>query len=432
MLFRSTVRALIENTGPFSSAGLRIKTPASGSDWYLEAKETGGGTADGFFINHPTLGTTFSIKADTANVGIGTSAPSEKLEVSGNVKAASFIGSGSGLTNLNAVAKSGDTMTGKLNLPAYGVRVGTSQFVVSTNPPENGSLGVGIGTANPQATLHVADFLNGRTVRAWIQNTGPYSTAGLRLTTPATSSDWYLEAKETGAGLADGFFINNPTFGTTFCIKGNTANVGIGTSTPGNKLSVAGSADFSGTVYGASFSGSGAGLSAVPVGGLQSGGAATGQVLTWTGSAWSPANPAPGNGSLVTSLSSSNASFTSVTDVDVTNMEVTITTGGRPVMIVLIPDGSTNNAYVRGFDSDTAAVEIYLALKRDSQLVGRTAIHSGGSGLTSADIRVPSSSVSFIDVPPAGTHTYILSGSIQSSGGRTGYVVYSKLAAFEL
>ncbi len=74
------------------------------------------------------------INDNGGNVGIGvsgTTAPTEKLEVNGNIKAGKFIGDGSQLTNLS--------------VGATGLNLATA----------SGSM-VGIGTSNPQAKLHVA------------------------------------------------------------------------------------------------------------------------------------------------------------------------------------------------------------------------------------------------------------------------------------
>ncbi|MBL0225716.1 MAG: tail fiber domain-containing protein [Geobacteraceae bacterium] len=56
------------------------------------------------------------------------------------------------LTNLGAVAKAGDTMTGILNLPANGLVVGTNQLVASSGR-------IGIGTATPNEQLEITGNL---------------------------------------------------------------------------------------------------------------------------------------------------------------------------------------------------------------------------------------------------------------------------------
>ena len=76
------------------------------------------------------------------NVGIGTSSPTEKLEVSGTIKATAFQGNGAALTGVldtTKVSKAGDTMTGTLTLPANGLSVGGTQLVAS-----GGKIGIGV------------------------------------------------------------------------------------------------------------------------------------------------------------------------------------------------------------------------------------------------------------------------------------------------
>ena len=78
--------AAIENTGPFSAAALKLKTPAAGNDWNLVAQETGAGVARGFEVQHTTLGNVLAISATNGNVGVGTLSPADKLHVAGDAR----------------------------------------------------------------------------------------------------------------------------------------------------------------------------------------------------------------------------------------------------------------------------------------------------------------------------------------------------------
>jgi hypothetical protein len=69
------------------------------------------------------------------NVGIGTTAPAEKLEVSGNVKATNFIGSGSQLTDIaNRTTGSWNVTTGNNNY-SFTVSAGSYVMWVYANIP---------------------------------------------------------------------------------------------------------------------------------------------------------------------------------------------------------------------------------------------------------------------------------------------------------
>jgi hypothetical protein len=121
------------------------------------------------------------VQTAAGNIGVGTTAAPERLSVAGNAQATRLIStvptgtaplavvSTTTVPNLNAdlldglnstafapaagspnyVDTTGDTMTGVLNLPANGLRVGTNQLVVSGG-------NVGVGTSVPGSRLTVA------------------------------------------------------------------------------------------------------------------------------------------------------------------------------------------------------------------------------------------------------------------------------------
>ncbi len=140
-------------------------------------------------------------------------------------------------------------------------------------------------------------------------------------------------------------------------------------------------------------------------------------------------------GSLGQQLSSSSGTFstTNTSATDVTNLSVTITTTGRPVMLLLVSDGTggVNDAHIR-VDSTGTSVggEIYFI--RGSTEIGQYGIGliATGSGGTNYEVRVPLSSCLMVDIVAAGTYTYKLQASANASD--TIYVWRAKLLAFEL
>jgi|SRR6478752_8940522 len=121
-----------------------------------------------------------------------------------------------------------------------------------------------------------------------------------------------------------------------------------------------------------------------------------------------------------TSSSCGNFTTSSVTYVDVTNLTVTITTTGRPVMIWLQPDGTANASYV----TCTAATG-------GSQF----ALFRGASQLTDTFLTGPQDTAApsafwYIDSQTAATYTYKIQA--KSAGGATLFVQYSVLKAMEI
>ncbi len=117
---------------------------------------------------------------------------------------------------------------------------------------------------------------------------------------------------------------------------------------------------------------------------------------------------------------SASATFStmSATFVDVTNLSVTITTSGRPVMLALVSDAGGSPAYVNASGGTGA-----LRWVRGSTPIGDYSIATANGN---AD-RLPPP---HIDVVGAGTYTY--KAQMKKSTGTDCGVGYAKLVAIEL
>ncbi|MCB0647132.1 MAG: hypothetical protein KDC49_10740 [Saprospiraceae bacterium] len=219
------------------------------------------------------------------NTGIGTTTPTQKLDVSGTTKTTNLqITNGASNGYLLKSDANGNASWVNLNSVETDPKVGT--LTSNKIPKWNGTnladgllfdngTNIGIGTLTPAQKLDVA----GTTRTSNLQITNG-ATNGFVLKSDAIGNASWVNAntltitetdpkvgtltsnkipKWNGTTLADGLIFDNGTnvgIGTTtpdnkLSVIGNsdiTGNLGIGTSTPANKLSVIGNSDITGTL----------------------------------------------------------------------------------------------------------------------------------------------------------------------------------------
>lgn len=122
-----------------------------------------------------------------------------------------------------------------------------------------------------------------------------------------------------------------------------------------------------------------------------------------------------------------DAGWASASMYELTTCTVTITTTGRPVLVLVEPDGSTNPS---GFSANQNTVSLYLWLKRGGQ-AGTTLGYWQESLQATGLERIPFSAV-FLDVVGPGTYTYSLMGYAQPNSVGTVKLSYVRIVAYEL
>lgn len=174
-----------------------------------------------FYANDATAPSYFA-----GNVGIGIAAPTEKLDVVGNIKATSFIGDGSSLTGVNASGASNNVnsvITADADNNGTGdilFNTGTNTRMAITNAGK-----VGVGTTSPTKDIHISA-------------SGTTSGPGIRLQNTSTNgADYQMVVTADGHSNGGNKFIlqdNNASL-PRFTVD-STGNVGIGTASPAGLL----------------------------------------------------------------------------------------------------------------------------------------------------------------------------------------------------
>jgi hypothetical protein len=218
-------RLILEGTGTYANIG--------GSAYQI-SNVTNEGLAFGRASSRMML-------LDTSgNLGIGTTSPSEKLEVSGgNIK----ITNASGGSYFKAVQTSNNANAGYYMASGSSIwytlvdTAGRYQIydgdAAQTRIIVDGTGRVGIGTISPGTKLDVTTIAN---------------TAGIRVTAPNTTSQSFGVTIAAGTNSSDyAFNINNAAGGGILRVRGD-GRVGIGNTSPDEKFHVTGNIKLTGAI----------------------------------------------------------------------------------------------------------------------------------------------------------------------------------------
>jgi hypothetical protein len=207
---------------PASNERLRISTPLN--DWGVMFV-TGSTTTGGIHTNNNVL----TLQADNAdyinlegaNVGIGTTTPGEVLEVVGNIRANVSNGGGFMLTGASASGL---------------VRAGATGLALRTNTTDrltiDNSGNVGIGITSPSSRLHVADTGESVITLQDLDGTNQLLNIGHN-----GGGSYFLSRDNTSNGNFSWYTYDGTTLSTRMYIAPG-GNVGIGTTSPGQKLTL--------------------------------------------------------------------------------------------------------------------------------------------------------------------------------------------------
>lgn len=121
---------------------------------------------------------------------------------------------------------------------------------------------------------------------------------------------------------------------------------------------------------------------------------------------------------------------TSATFVDVTNLSVSITTTGRPVILTLVPSG-TSHGYV-SMAKASSTPQMTWAFSRAAANLFEALLQNTSGGATTVTASYPCSTFHYLDAVGAGTYTYKFAVKGDSIATTTVTVYDCKLVAYEL
>jgi hypothetical protein len=197
----------------FSGSFYQGGSPFVSSEWTTGASSL-------YYRSNVEVGTAnLFVDTTTSNVGVGTNTPAYTLDVAGDINfSGSFYQGGSPFV-------SSEWTTGASSLYyRSNVEVGTANLFVDTTTGN-----VGIGTATPEASLHI----------------GPKNTDHIYLASINNDYGWKLDTADQGGGDVPFRIIKrtNDVDSTVVTIKNQDGYIGIGTDSPAFKLDVHGSAN---------------------------------------------------------------------------------------------------------------------------------------------------------------------------------------------